>query len=88
MYLSQDDRPFIIDISGGQPDLTPEWVPWMMSEIRARGLENDVYLWSDNNLSNDFFWQYLAEAERSLVATYKNYGRVCCFKGFDAESFS
>jgi len=25
---------------------------------------------------------------RAVVATYTNYGRVCCFKGFNTESFS
>ena len=29
-YLAEPDRPRIIDLSGGQPDLVPEWTPWMM----------------------------------------------------------
>lgn len=88
LYLDQPDPPPVIDLTGGQPDLVPEWVPWMMKELRARGLERDVYLWSDDNLSNDYFWQFLSERERELIAAYKNYGRVCCFKGFNADSFS
>lgn len=87
-YLAEPDQPPMIDLTGGQPDLTPEWVPWMMGAIRDRGLEHRVYLWSDDNLSNDYFWRYLSDAERDLVATYEKYGRVCCFKGFDPESFS
>ena len=88
LYLGQIDRPVMIDLSGGQPDLTPEWVPWMLKEIRERHLEGTVYLWSDDNLSNDYFWQYLSEADIDLVSSARNYGRVCCFKGFDSESFS
>jgi uncharacterized Fe-S cluster-containing radical SAM superfamily protein len=88
LYLDQPDPPQMIDLTGGQPDLTPEWVPWMMTEIQARGLEDKVYLWSDDNLSNDFFWRYLSDKDRELIASYQNYGRVCCFKGFNAESFS
>lgn len=88
LYLDQPDPPPVIDLTGGQPDLVPEWVPWMMTELRARGLERDVYLWSDDNLSNDYFWRFLSERERELVSTYINYGKVCCFKGFNAESFS
>jgi uncharacterized Fe-S cluster-containing radical SAM superfamily protein len=87
LYLAEPDRPPVIDLTGGQPDLVPEWVPWMMQELRARGLDGSVYLWSDDNLSNDYFWKYLTDGERKLVANYRNYGRVCCFKGFDAESF-
>jgi len=88
LYLEEPDPPLVIDLTGGQPDLVPEWVPWMMTELRARGLERQIYLWSDDNLSNDYFWRYLSETDRELVATYPTYGRVCCFKGFNAESFS
>ncbi|MFB2878682.1 hypothetical protein [Floridanema aerugineum] len=49
-YLAQPDPPPIIDLTGGQPDLVPEWVPWMMAELKNRGLERQVYLWSDDNL--------------------------------------
>jgi hypothetical protein len=59
-----------------------------MEEIRARGLEGKVYLWSDDNLSTDFFWSTLSETDRRIVKEFSGYGRVCCFKGFDSESFS
>lgn len=88
LYLTQPDPPPMIDLTGGQPDLIPEWVSWMMAEIRTRNLEQKIYLWSDDNLSNDYFWRYLSEKDQELIATYHNYGRVCCFKGFNAESFS
>jgi len=90
LYLAEPDadRAAMIDLTGGQPDLVPEWVPWMMRELRQRGLEGKVYLWSDDNLSNDYFWQYLSDTDRELVATFRGYGRVACFKGFDADSFS
>jgi uncharacterized Fe-S cluster-containing radical SAM superfamily protein len=87
-YLDQPDPPPIIDLTGGQPDLVPEWVPWMMAELRNRGLEHQVYLWSDDNLSNDYFWRFLSDADIELIATYPNYGRVCCLKGFNAKSFA
>ena len=87
-YLNQTNPPPIIDLTGGQPDLIPEWVPWMMAELKSRGLEKQIYLWSDDNLSNDYFWRFLSEADIELVATYENYGRVCCFKGFNSESFA
>ena len=88
LYLEQPDRPAVIDLSGGQPDLTPEWIPWMLREIRERQMEDAVYLWSDDNLSNDYFWRYLSEDDIDLLSNAENYGRVCCFKGFDGESFS
>lgn len=87
-YLAEAEKPVVIDLSGGQPDLVPEWVPWMMQELIGRGLAEKVYLWSDDNLSNDYFWKYLTDEDRQLVANYQNYGKVCCFKGFDPQSFA
>jgi uncharacterized Fe-S cluster-containing radical SAM superfamily protein len=88
LYLREPDRPPMIDLSGGQPDLVPEWVPWTMRALRERGLEGSVYLWSDDNLSNDYFWQYLGKDDLELIRSFRGYGRVGCFKGFDAESFA
>ena len=88
LYLSQTDPPRMFDLTGGQPDLVPEWIPWMLDELKNRGLDQNTYVWSDDNLSNDYFWRFLSNKERELIVTYKNYGRVCCFKGFDRESFS
>jgi uncharacterized Fe-S cluster-containing radical SAM superfamily protein len=88
LYLKQDVPPKMIDLTGGQPDLTPEWIPWMMKALRERGLDKQVYLWSDDNLSNDFFWRFLSPSEIELVSGYPKYGRVACFKGFDRESFA
>lgn len=88
MYLQEDYRAPVIDLSGGQPDLVPEWVPWMMEELQRKDLADTTYLWSDDNLSNDYFWRYLDGSDIDLIESYENYGKVCCFKGFDAESFS
>lgn len=88
LYLDQDSPPPMLDLTGGQPDLVPEWVVWMMQELGARGLSRSVYLWSDDNLSNDYFWQFLSDADREIIASYPMYGRVCCFKGFNEESFA
>lgn len=87
-HASQPDPPRILDLTGGSPDLTPEWVPWTMDALRKAGLEETTYLWSDDNLSTDFFFTELTHDERRSVAGYRNYGRVCCFKGFDADSFA
>lgn len=87
-YSSLEQRPPIIDLTGGQPDLVPEWVPWMMKELQVCGLDQEVFLWSDDNLSGDYFWSILSDADRDLVRSYDKYARVACFKGYDAESFT
>ena len=47
-----------------------------------------MFLWSDDNLSNDYFWKFLTPQQIQAIADYKMYARVCCFKGIDEESFS
>lgn len=87
-YLQEPMRSPVIDISGGQPDLVPEWGLWFADLIHQRGLSQAVYLWSDDNLSNDYLWRYLTKDQIHRLASYGNYGRVGCFKGFDPHSFS
>ena len=77
----------MVDLSGGQPDLTPEWSLWFLQELDARGAEH-VYVWSDDNLSTDYLWRYLNPGEVDYLGAHPRYGRACCIKGFDAESFS
>ena len=41
-YLAEPDRPALIDLSGGQPDLVPEWVHWFAEEVNSRGLNTQI----------------------------------------------
>ncbi|MEX2236945.1 MAG: hypothetical protein WEB00_05335 [Dehalococcoidia bacterium] len=88
LHLAESGHPRVIDLSGGQPDLVPEWIPWMMEALSDREAAGNSYLWSDDNLSNDYFWRYLSPAQIDQVTAYRNYGKVCCFKGYDADSFA
>lgn len=78
----------MIDLTGGQPDLTPEWIPWMIEALKSRGLDKKIFLWSDDNLSNDYLWRYLSDDQIQSMSSYEMYSRVCCFKGIDEKSFS
>jgi uncharacterized Fe-S cluster-containing radical SAM superfamily protein len=88
LYLAATPICPIIDLSGGQPDLVPEWGLWITDALRARGLDKSVYVWSDDNLSNDYLWEYLSPEQVKRLAASPNYGRVGCFKGYDADSFA
>ena len=88
LYDAEENRPAVIDLSGGQPDLVPEWSLWIADELNRRGRGNSVFLWSDDNLSNDYLWRYLSTAELERLSSLPNYARVGCFKGFDENSFS
>ncbi|MBN8490327.1 MAG: hypothetical protein J0M00_02705 [Burkholderiales bacterium] len=87
-YARLEDRPPILDLSGGQPELSPEWVLWTMSALERAGIDKSTYLWSDDNLSNDYFWRHLTAQERERIVAYPGYGKVGCFKGFDESSFA
>lgn len=87
LYLKENFQPVMIDLSGGQPDLTPEWVPWMMDALEDKGLSDKIFLWSDDNLSNDYFWKHLSSRQVQQITSYKMYARVCCFKGIDERAF-
>lgn len=88
LYRQIPEAPRIIDLSGGSPDLVPEWTPWMMRALIDAGLENSTYLWTDDNLSTTYLFDSLSSADLELLQAYRNYGRVCCVKGYDARSFA
>lgn len=88
LFLREEQRASVIDLSGGQPDLVPEWTLWMMQALEQRGLCDEIFLWSDDNLSTEYLWNVLSPTQRSYMARYPKYARVACFKGYDDESFS
>lgn len=77
----------VIDLSGGNPELTPEWPLWLARELKSRKLDRKYYIWSDDTLSTQSMFNFLTEDEILELASYKNYGKVCCFKGFDEDSY-
>lgn len=77
----------VIDLSGGQPELVPEYVLWFLEARKELGLEQSQFVWTDDNLSTDYTWRYLSEAEIAFMAKTPGFARVGCLKGFDAESF-
>lgn len=82
-----DSEPHAVDLSGGQPDLTPEWSVWFLEELGELDATH-VYVWSDDNLSNDYLWKYLSPAQIGMLGEHPRYGRACCIKGHNADSFS
>ena len=78
----------VIDLSGGNPELVPEWIIDTMRALVDKNLEDRVYLWSDDTLTTDYTFKFLSHNELNFMKSYKTYGKVCCFKGFDAGSFS
>lgn len=85
--MRNPDRPMMVDLTGGQPDLVPEWPVWFLEELDNRGID-DVYVWSDDNLSIDYFWRYLTPEQIAFLGQHRMYGRVGCLKGYDGRSFA
>jgi uncharacterized Fe-S cluster-containing radical SAM superfamily protein len=85
--LEAHSEPHAVDLTGGQPDLTPEWGVWFLEEL-DRLAADSVYVWSDDNLSTDYLWRYTSEEQRDYLGNHPRYGRACCIKGYDERSFA
>lgn len=86
MYLDQSNPPPVLDLSGGQPELVPEWTLWTMEEIESRGLRGRVHVWVDDNLSGSYMRSVLSTSEISYIASFPNYSHAGCLKGLDDTS--
>lgn len=84
----KENRPPVIVLSGGQPDLVPEYQLWFLEARKTLEMDKSHFIWSDDNLSNDFFWTKLTDDQRNFMKNEKGYARVACLKGYDPESFS
>ena len=87
LYKSSKNKAKVIDLSGGNPELCPEWILDTMRTLEEEGLSDDIYLWSDDTLTTDYTFINLSKEELKYMASYRNYGKVGCFKGFDNHSF-
>lgn len=87
LYLADADPTAVLDLSGGQPDLVPEWCLWMMRELDERGLRGHTQVWIDDNLSGRWLRKLLSQHDIAYMAAFSNHSRVGCFKGFDTASF-
>lgn len=88
LFQRDCERISVLDLSGGNPELVPEWIYSVMKELERRKISDKVYLWSDDTLTTDYFFEYLDKQQIEYIKNYKYYGKVCCFKGFDEHSFS
>jgi len=87
-YRELAEKPPVIDLSGGEPDLTPEWTLWILNEVERVGLTGQVLVWQETNLSTRLLWEVLDRSDISYMAAFPGHSRVGCFKGFDEVSFA
>jgi uncharacterized Fe-S cluster-containing radical SAM superfamily protein len=88
LEIPAERRAEVVDLSGGQPDLVPEWCYDVMRALDAVGLRGAVRVWIDDNLSGNFVRRYLSRAQIEYMAAHPGHTRVGCFKGFDSDSFA
>ena len=79
-------QPNILDISGGQPDLIPEWLHACHTRVTSPQFTGKVNIRSEDNLNNDFLWRFLDKRDVERLAASATYTRIGCFKGFDDAS--
>lgn len=79
--------------SGGEPTLAVEQWLETLKELEKRGLDKEVFIQGDTNLTTGHFLDFLEkerEIEKNLlekIASYENFGVLCSFKGNDTASF-
>jgi len=81
------NEPYVLDLSGGNPGLVPEWLVWTIEELLIQDLTN-IYVWIDDNLTINFYNRFLTNDQIALISSFPRFGSVGCFKGFDGTSFS
>ena len=86
--LMDSSPPRLLVLSGGEPNLIPEWLPWMLDNLIKRGLEKYFYVWWDTNLSTYFPWKYLSSGQWELVRYSPNLGVQATIKGITSIGFS
>ena len=87
LFIEANNNIRLLDLSGGNPELVPEWLIDTMKALDKYGLKEHVYLWSDDALTTDYFFRYLSKDDIKIIRNYPHYGKVGCFKGFDQQSF-
>lgn len=80
-------------IHGGEPFLAPDLIYDILHEIKSLGLDNDIYVWSETNLSP----LYYVGNEHSFIddlgfdlkslSQFKNFGLHPCFHGISKTDF-
>ena len=88
LYEQEEVQAPTFYLTGGQPDLVPEWTLWMMDELEKRGMDKTHFLWQDDNLSSLFLFEKLTPEQLDRFAKYPNYARATCIKGISPQSFS
>lgn len=75
-----------IDISGGSPDLVPEFTIWMLEEIEKRGLKGKISVWVDSNLNGEYYEKCLSNSDLHYISQFPGFKFLCSLKGWNEES--
>lgn len=86
LYLKNENKSYNIDLSGGNPDIAPEWCLWFMKSLEKCNLKGIVSLWVDDNLGTDYLFTKISKKDREYMASFPKHVRLCCIKGYDDDS--
>lgn len=74
-----------LDISGGSPDLCPEFVLELLCEIERAGLKEKITIWVESNLDVNYYCK-LPRKKIEYMAAFPNFHLLCSLKGWDSPS--
>ena len=69
----------VLRISGGEPFLAPELILGCLEEVRRRGLDDRIFIWTETNLS-----PFLKESTSGppIIEKWVNLDKLSCFRNF------
>lgn len=74
-----------LDISGGSPDLCPEFLFKLLSEIERVDLKGRITIWVESNLDVNYYSK-MSKNVIEYIATFPNFHLLCSLKGWDSTS--
>ena len=86
LCIDNGEYPKNIDISGGSPDLVPEFVLWILEAVEQRGLKGKISIWVDSNLNSKYYETCLSKPDLEYISNFPNFRFLCSLKGWNEES--
>lgn len=85
MFLESWPNVRNLDLSGGSPDLCPEFLFELLTEIERANLKGKMTIWVESNLDINYYSK-LSRNKLEYIVTFPNFHLLCSLKGWDSSS--
>lgn len=85
MFLESWPNICNLDLSGGSPDLCPEFLFELLTEIERINLKGKVTIWVESNLDIRYYSKFPLD-KINYISTFPNFHLLCSLKGWNTSS--